>query len=83
MFAPSRDSGAYLCLASTSGACGVRSRPSVACGAYSRLRTWRWCGEHGIVSFVLRYRLMREDEDGNSIGYTRDDALEDAITAMK
>jgi hypothetical protein len=31
----------------------------------------------------LRYRLMREDEDGNPIGYTRDDALDDAVAAMK
>ena len=43
----------------------------------------RWCGEHGIVGFVLRYRLLREDADGNAIGYTREDALEDAAAAMK
>jgi hypothetical protein len=43
----------------------------------------RWCGEHGIVGFVLRYRLLREDKDGNPIGYTRSDALADAAAAMK
>lgn len=42
----------------------------------------QWCGEHGMVGFVLRYRLLREDADGNSIGYTRDDALADAAAAM-
>jgi hypothetical protein len=31
---------------------------------------------------VLRYRLLREDADGNSIGYTRHDALADAAAAM-
>jgi acetyl esterase/lipase len=35
-----------------------------------------------MVGFVLRYRLLREDADGNSIGYTRDDALADAAAAM-
>ena len=43
----------------------------------------QWCGEHGIVGFVLRYRLLREDDAGTPIGYTREDASEDAAAAMR
>ena len=42
----------------------------------------QWCGEHGMVGFVLRYRLLREDAAGESIGYTRDHAVEDAVAVM-
>ena len=43
----------------------------------------QWCAEHGIVGFVLRYRLLREDANGRSIGYTKEDALADATAAMR